>query len=88
MWNQQNIRPLTPLVAVIGKNGVGKSTLLGEIARTSEADVNVLALVGERGREVREFIEKDLGPDGLARSVVIIATSDSAAIDSMLASLL
>src|SRR5271166_726373 len=57
-------------------SGVGKSTLLGMIARNSTADVIVVALVGERGREVREFIEKDLGPDGLRRSVVVVATSD------------
>ena len=52
--------------------GVGKSTLLGMIARNTAADVNVIALVGERGREVREFIERDLGPEGLARSVVVV----------------
>ena len=57
--------------------GVGKSTLLGMIARYTSAAVNVIALVGERGREVREFIERDLGPDGLKRSVVIVATGDS-----------
>lgn len=56
--------------------GVGKSTLLGQIARQTEADVNVIALIGERGREAREFIEESLGPDGLARSVVVIATGD------------
>jgi flagellum-specific ATP synthase len=60
-------------------SGVGKSTLMGMIARGAEADVVVIALVGERGREVREFIEKDLGPDGLARSVVVVATSDTPA---------
>ncbi len=58
-------------------SGVGKSTLLAMLARHTACDVAVLALVGERGREVREFMEDDLGPDGLARSVVIIATSDS-----------
>jgi len=60
-------------------SGVGKSTLMGMIARGSEADVIVVALVGERGREVREFIEKDLGPEGLKRAVVVVATSDSPA---------
>ena len=58
-------------------SGVGKSTLLSMLARHTECDVTVLALVGERGREVREFIEDDLGPNGLARSVVVVATSDS-----------
>ena len=67
-------------VGVFAGSGVGKSVLLGEIANSSEADVNVVALVGERGREVREFLEKDLGPQGLARSVVVVATSDAAAI--------
>ena len=60
-------------------SGVGKSTLMGMIARGAEADVVVIGLVGERGREVREFIEKDLGPEGLARSVVVVATSDTPA---------
>jgi flagellum-specific ATP synthase len=60
-------------------SGVGKSSLLSMIARGTEADVVVLALVGERGREVREFIEDDLGPEGLARSVVVVATSDEPA---------
>ncbi|HNC24513.1 MAG TPA: FliI/YscN family ATPase, partial [Opitutaceae bacterium] len=60
-------------------SGVGKSTLMGMIARGSEADVIVVALVGERGREVREFIEKDLGPEGLKRAVVVVATSDTPA---------
>jgi flagellum-specific ATP synthase len=67
-------------IGIFAGAGVGKSTLLGEIARSSKADVNVLALVGERGREVREFLEESLGPEGLARSVVVVATSDSAAI--------
>jgi flagellum-specific ATP synthase len=58
-------------------SGVGKSTLLSMLARNTDCDVAVLALVGERGREVREFIEDDLGPEGLARSVVVVATSDS-----------
>jgi flagellum-specific ATP synthase len=60
-------------------SGVGKSTLMGMIARGSDADVVVVALVGERGREVREFIEKDLGPEGMKRSVVVVATSDTPA---------
>jgi flagellum-specific ATP synthase len=59
---------------------VGKSTLLGMIARNCEADVNVIALIGERGREVQEFIEHDLGPEGLARSVVVVSTSDQPAL--------
>jgi flagellum-specific ATP synthase len=67
-------------VAIMAGSGVGKSTLLGMIARTSKADVNVIALVGERGREVREFIERDLGPEGLARSVVVVATGDQSAL--------
>jgi flagellum-specific ATP synthase len=58
-------------------SGIGKSTLLGMLARRAACDVAVLALVGERGREVREFLEDDLGPEGLARSVVVIATSDA-----------
>lgn len=61
-------------------SGVGKSTLLGQMLRGSAADVNVIILVGERGREVRDFIERDLGPEGLQKSVVIVATSDEAAI--------
>ena len=63
-------------LGIFAGSGVGKSTLLGMIARNTEADVNVIGLVGERGREVREFIERDLGPEGLARSVVVVATSD------------
>jgi flagellum-specific ATP synthase len=67
-------------LGIFSGSGVGKSTLLGEIARSSEADVNVLALVGERGREVRAFLDESLGPKGLARSVVAVATSDASAI--------
>lgn len=72
---------MTPLgrgqrVGIFAGPGVGKSTLLAQIARGSDADVNVIALIGERGREVREFLEDALGSDGLARSVVIVATSD------------
>ncbi|MDP2307104.1 MAG: FliI/YscN family ATPase [Pseudomonadota bacterium] len=63
-------------VGLMAGSGVGKSTLLGMIARRSAADVNVIALIGERGREVREFIEDVLGPEGLARSVVVVVTSD------------
>ena len=67
-------------VGIFAGSGVGKSTLLGMIARQAQADVNVIALLGERGREVREFIEHALGPEGLAKSVVIVATGDQAAL--------
>jgi flagellar protein export ATPase FliI len=63
-------------VGLFAAAGVGKSTLLGMIARNTEADVNVIALIGERGREVRDFLEQDLGPEGMRRSVVVCATSD------------
>jgi len=63
-------------MGIFSGSGVGKSTLMGMIARNVKADINVIALVGERGREVREFIERDLGPEGMARSVVVVATSD------------
>ncbi|MCX7712312.1 MAG: FliI/YscN family ATPase [Chthoniobacterales bacterium] len=75
-------------VGLFAGSGVGKSTLLGMIARGAESDVNVLALVGERGRELREFIEKDLGPDGMARSVVVVATSDQPALVRLRSALL
>jgi len=67
-------------VGIFAGSGVGKSTLMGMIARNTHADINVIALVGERGREVREFIEKDLGEEGLKRSVLVIATSDTPAL--------
>lgn len=63
-------------IGIFSGSGVGKSTLMGMIARNTSAQVNVIALVGERGRELKEFIENDLGPEGLARSVVVVATSD------------
>jgi flagellum-specific ATP synthase len=63
-------------LGIFAGSGVGKSTLLGMIARNTEADINVIALVGERGREVRDFLERDLGEEGLKRSVVVVATSD------------
>lgn len=67
-------------VGIFAGSGVGKSTLLGMIARRAAADVNVIALLGERGREVRDFIEESLGPEGLARSIVIVATGDESAL--------
>ena len=70
-------------MGIFAAAGVGKSTLLAQIVRNTEADVTVLALIGERGREVREFIEKDLGPEGLAKSVVVCSTSDRSAMERL-----
>ena len=68
-------------IGIFAGSGVGKSTLMGMFARNTKAEVNVIALIGERGREVREFVERDLGPEGMARSVVVVATSDKPALE-------
>ncbi|MBP5324877.1 MAG: flagellar protein export ATPase FliI [Pseudobutyrivibrio sp.] len=67
-------------IGIFAGSGVGKSTLMGMFARNTKAQINVIALIGERGREVREFVENDLGPEGMARSVVVCATSDKPAL--------
>ncbi|MBN2068695.1 MAG: FliI/YscN family ATPase [Opitutales bacterium] len=80
----RSLDSFTPLgtgqrVGIFAGSGVGKSTLLGMIARGSDSDINVLSLVGERGRELREFVEKELGEEGMKRSIVVVSTSDQPA---------
>ncbi|MCF6378238.1 FliI/YscN family ATPase [Nocardioides KLBMP 9356] len=70
-------------IGIMAGSGVGKSSLLSMVARGTDAEISVIALVGERGREVREFIENDLGPEGLARSVVVVATSDAPPVERL-----
>ncbi len=72
-------------IGIFAGSGVGKSTLMGMFARNTKADINVIALIGERGREVREFIERDLGPEGMKHSVVVVATSDRPALERRMA---
>ncbi len=74
-------------LGIFAGSGVGKSTLMGSIARNSFSDISVIALIGERGREVREFLERDLGPKGLERSVVVVSTSDQPALVRLKAAL-
>jgi len=68
-------------IGIFAGSGVGKSTLMGMFARNTTAEINVIALIGERGREVKEFVERDLGPEGMKRSIVVVATSDKPALE-------